>query len=195
VKAQAPRGKGPVRGEIQIALLRGINVGRAKRVSMADLRRLFESLGYRDVRTLLNSGNVVFRSRDDPKTAAARVEKKLAATAGFSARVTVLSAADLAEAIDANPFDHATKDPARFLLAVLLDPADRPKLASLAKNAWGKEALAVGKRVVYLWCAGGILESPAADAVNRAVANGVTARNWTTMCKLRALAETSVAAE
>ena len=175
-------------GGRQIALLRGINVGKARRISMTDLRAVFEALGYRDVRTLLNSGNVVFTSRDDPKTAAARVEKRLTAHVGFSARVTVLAAAELAEELDANPLRHATEEPSRFLVAVLADPADRARVAPLAKTAWGKEALAVGRRVVYLWCSDGILESPAADAVNRALADGVTARNWTTMCKLRDLA-------
>ena len=184
---RASRGKTAV-GERQIALFRGINVGKARRVSMADLRAVFEALGYRDVQTLLNSGNVVFTGRDDPGTAAARVEKRLASQVGVSARVTVLSATELAEAVDANPLAHATKEPSRFLLAVMIDPADRAKVTPLAKTAWGREALAVGKRVVYLWCADGILESPAADAVNRALGDGVTARNWTTMCKLRDLA-------
>ena len=178
-------------GARQVALLRGINVGRAKRVSMADLRAFFESLGYRDVRTLANSGNVVFTGRDDPKTAAARIENGLAGAVGFTARVTVLTAEELAEAIDGNPFDHATKDPARFLLAVLLDPADRRKVAPLEKSAWGREGLAIGTRVVYLWCADGILESRVADAVYRALGGGLTARNWATVCKLRNLLEAS----
>src|SRR5438445_10847766 len=87
-----------------VALFRGINVGRAKRIAMADLRALMEALGYRDVRTLLNSGNVVFT---DPRAArgdvAARIEKAVAERTGVSARITVLSAAELAAAPDANP--------------------------------------------------------------------------------------------
>jgi uncharacterized protein (DUF1697 family) len=63
----------------QVALLRGINVGRAKRVAMADLRALVESLGYGDARTLLNSGNVVFAVPAAAKgDAASRIEKSLA---------------------------------------------------------------------------------------------------------------------
>jgi len=60
----------------QVALLRGINVGRAKRVAMADLRTLVESLGYREVSTLLNSGNVVFTVRLHPRPRPGRALKK-----------------------------------------------------------------------------------------------------------------------
>ena len=77
-----------------VALLRGINVGTAKRVAMADLRGVLTGLGYDDVRTLLNSGNVVFsappRSGDPSKRIEKEIEKKL----GVSSRVTVLTAAD-----------------------------------------------------------------------------------------------------
>src|SRR5207247_1514794 len=87
----------------QVALIRGINVGRAKRVAMADLRVLVEGLGYGDVRTLLNSGNVVFTTpRAAPGNAAARIEKALATELGVSARVTVLTAKELADAVSAN---------------------------------------------------------------------------------------------
>jgi uncharacterized protein (DUF1697 family) len=176
-------------GSRRVALFRGINVGRAKRVGMADLRALFERLGYRDVRTLLNSGNVVFTSSEAPAAAAARIENALASRVGFKARVTVLDAEDVVRAVEENPLAQAVREPARFLLAVLADPADRAKLRHLAGQDWGAEALAVGRRVVYLWCADGILESRAAEAVNRALGDGVTARNWTTMCRLRELAE------
>src|SRR5262245_54107358 len=62
-------------GPICIALLRGINVGRAKRISMAELKALFEALGFRNVRTLLNSGNVVFDpGRNSPENIGRKVE-------------------------------------------------------------------------------------------------------------------------
>src|SRR5213593_3406061 len=95
----------------QIALLRGINVGRAKRVAMADLRALVEGLGYADVRTLLNSGNVVFAATDGAKGAAARIEKALAAKVKVTARVTVISAEELAMAVRANPLAKVATDP------------------------------------------------------------------------------------
>jgi uncharacterized protein (DUF1697 family) len=173
-----------------VALLRGINVGRAKRVAMADLRAVVEDLGFEDVRTLLNSGNVVFGGRRAvPGDAAARIEKALATRVGVTARVTVLTAAELAAAVAENPLREIADDPSRHLVAVLRDPADRPKLESLLKQDWAGDVLAVGTRVAYLWCAGGILESRLAEAVNRILGDGVTTRNWATLLKLQALTQ------
>jgi uncharacterized protein (DUF1697 family) len=173
----------------QVALLRGINVGRAKRVAMADLRALVEGLGYGDVRTLLNSGNVVFTARRaEPGEAAARIEKALATRLGVSARVTVLTAADLAAAVTENPLLGVADDPSRLLVAVLRNPADRAKLEPLMKQAWDAEVLAIGTRVAYLWCAEGILASRLAEAVGCVLGDAVTTRNWATMMKLYALA-------
>jgi uncharacterized protein (DUF1697 family) len=170
-----------------VALIRGINVGKAKRVAMADLRAMVEGLGFRTVRTLLNSGNVVFTGPDRVDVAA-RIEKALVDRVGVAAKVTVLSAAEMAAVVAKNPLLKVADNPSRLLVAVLRDPADRNKLQPLMKQDWSPEALAVGPRVAYLWCPGGILESKLAEAVNRALGDGVTARNWATMLKLHALA-------
>jgi uncharacterized protein (DUF1697 family) len=80
-----------------IALLRGINVGRAKRVAMADLRQLVDEMGYADVRTVLNSGNIVFRGDAlEPGAAAAAIEEQLVLKLGVGARVFVLGHETLA---------------------------------------------------------------------------------------------------
>lgn len=173
-----------------IALIRGINVGKAKRIAMADLRAMIEGLGFSDVRTLLNSGNVVFSSsRGTPSKAAERIEKSLVSDLGVPARVTVLTAAELDETIAGNSLLDKVTDPTRLLVAVLRDPADRSKLQPLSQQDWAKEAFALGKRVAYLWCPDSILDSKVANAVNRALKDGVTARNWATMLKLQALAK------
>jgi len=171
-----------------IALLRGINVGKAKRVSMAELRAMMESLGYREVRTLLNSGNVVFRSSKANEDAVTRIEQALVKKLQVSSKVTVLTASELTTAVDENPLLKVATDPTRLLVAVLRDPADRKKLLPLAKQDWGKGSLAVGARVAYLWCPNGILDCPVASAVNKVLRDAVTARNWATFLKLHALA-------
>ena len=172
-----------------VALFRGINVGRAKRVAMAELRALFEALGYRDVRTLLNSGNVVFTApRATPSAAAARIEKALATRLGVAARVTVLTAAELAAAVAENPLLEVADNPSRLLIAVLANPVDGRRLEPLVRQDWAPEALAIGARVAYLWCPEGILASRLAEAVGRALGDAVTSRNWATMNKLHALA-------
>ncbi|MFN7967382.1 MAG: hypothetical protein U0V87_17035 [Acidobacteriota bacterium] len=101
--------------------------------------------------------------------------------------MTVLSALELTQVVAANSLLKVATDPARMLVAVPADPADRTLLAPLMKQDWGRDALAIGKRAAYLWCATGILESRLAAAVNRALGDAVTARNWATIVKLAAL--------
>jgi uncharacterized protein (DUF1697 family) len=174
----------------QVALIRGINVGRAKRVAMADLRKLVESLGFGEVRTVLNSGNVVFSTpRAAPGDAGARIEKALATKLGVSARVTVLTAKEVAAAVTENPLLDVAKNPSRLLVVALSNPADRPKLEPLSEQDWAPEVLAIGARVAYLWCAEGILASRLAEAVSRILGDAMTARNWATVMKLHALTE------
>lgn len=171
-----------------VALLRGINVGRAKRVAMADLRALVEGLGFHHVRTLLNSGNVVFDGDvADCTDAAIRIEHALAARTGIVARVLVLTAGDLATIVDERPLRDVEVDHSRLLVTFLFDPADAARLAPLATQDWTPEQLAVGTRVAYLWCPDGILASRLPEAVGRALGTPATARNWATVMKLHAL--------
>ena len=173
-----------------VALLRGINVGRAKRVAMADLRAMVEAIGYRDVRTLLNSGNVVYSAgRAAPDKAAARIEKGLATELGVSARVTVLTSGEIAAAVIDNPLLDVADNPSRLFVAVLADPADRRLLRPLMRQDWTPEAFAIGARVAYLWCPDGMIASPLSEAVGRLLGTGVTTRNWATMTKLHALVQ------
>jgi uncharacterized protein (DUF1697 family) len=172
-----------------IALFRGINVGTAKRIAMADLRALFEGLGFTNVRTLLNSGNVVF---DAPKVtssdAAQRIENALQRRHGFTARVTILSAVDLDRAARENPLDVERCDPSRLLLAVWTGGDDLARLKALAKERYDPEGFALGSRAAYLWCPDGILASRIFKAINDALGDRITTRNWATVAKLQALA-------
>ena len=171
-----------------VALLRGINVGRAKRVAMADLRTLVENLGYGDVRTVLNSGNIVFTAPARiAGNAAARIEKALPETLGISSRVIVLSAAELAAVVAGNPLLGTADNHSRLLVSVLADGVDPQRLKPLAGKDWGKERLAVGPRVAYQWCPDGMLASPLATAISRALGDAVTTRTWTTVTKLYTL--------
>lgn len=173
-----------------VALLRGINVGRAKRVAMADLRALVEGLGYGEVRTLLNSGNVVFAApAATAGKAAARIEKGIAADLGVSCRVTVLTGGEIAEIVAKNPLEEIAVDPSRYLVAVLNDPADRTRLAAIAQQDWAPEVMAIGRRVAYVWCASGILAGRLFQTIDKALGGGVTTRNWATITKLHALTE------
>jgi uncharacterized protein (DUF1697 family) len=137
---------------------------------------------------LLNSGNIVFTSRHEPARAASRIEKGIESRLGVTSRVTVITAEELAAIVRANPLLKIAHNPSLLLVSVLANPADRSLLKPLAKQNWSPDALAVGPRVAYIWCPNGSLESPAADAVNRALGASTTSRNWATILKLSTLA-------
>lgn len=174
----------------RVALLRGINVGTAKRIAMADLRSLFEDLGHQDVRTLLNSGNVVFTAAKKAQPVeASRIERAIATRLGVTTRVTLLSGSELVEAVNENPFPATAHDPSRLLLMAVQEPGAMARLQSLLEERWKPEAVALGKRVAYLWCADGIADSKLWNAAARALGDAGTARNLTTMTRLMALVE------
>ena len=170
-----------------VALMRGINVGHAKRVAMSDLRELLEGLGYGEVRTLLNSGNAVFKATggSTPDAMGKRIEAALSARTGVSARVLVLSAEVFSSVVGENELMDQAGDPARLLVAFCGDPARLRELAPLMERKWHPEALVVGRFAAYLWCAGGIVGSALAEAVGRVLADSTTARNWATVTRIQ----------
>ena len=174
----------------RVALLRGINVGTAKRIAMADLRQLVERLGYQEVRTLLNSGNVVFtvpgKAAADPGP---RIERTIRDRLGITTRVTVLTGRELGAAVGRNPLRAVAHDPSRLLVVVLREAGAAASLRPLLKQDWKPEALALGKGVAWLWCPNGSLGGRLWSAVERALGDAGTTRNLATMTKLLALVE------
>ncbi len=170
-----------------VALIRGINVGRAKRVPMAELREMISDLSYTDVRSFLNSGNLVFIDRSsDPVVATSRIEQGIASRFGISARVTVLSASELDSAVNENPLLGVADNPSRLFVAFLLDSDKRGTLEPLLEQDWAPEILALGPRVAYVWCPNGLLQSPLSDAIARLVGDSATTRNWRTTMRIHA---------
>jgi uncharacterized protein (DUF1697 family) len=176
-----------------VALLRGINVGTAKRVAMADLRVLMEDdLGYSGVKTVLNSGNVVFDGPSKlPKTAADGISSSLEKRTGVSSRVTLLVGADLLRIIEACPLTNVAKDPSRLFVAVPSSSAELRRLKPLEGQSWKPERFALGTRAAYIWCPDGMRDSSLSAAVAAELKDAVTTRNWATMLKLAALVSES----
>ena len=171
-----------------VALFRGINVGKAKRIAMADLRALLGKLGYTDVATLLNSGNAVFTGGAAPAaTHAARIRTAVREKLGVDALVIVKSAKDVAAIIAGNAIGKHSTDDSRLLVAVTNAASALTKVRALTRETWGAEKMHVGRHAAYLWCANGILESRAAVALLKGLEECGTTRNWATLNKIHAL--------
>lgn len=171
-----------------VALFRGINVGKAKRIAMADLRALLGKLGYGDVRTLLNSGNAVFTADETPGAElAARIRTEVAKKLGVDALVIVKSAGEIASIIKGNALDTVVTDPSRLLVAMSNETRAIAALKKFAAKDWGRERVHVNRHAAYLWCADGILESKALSVLLTDLKDLGTTRNWATLNKLHAL--------
>jgi len=198
---RAPARQGTMRAMTSkryIALLRGVNVGRAKRIAMADLRKLIEDLGYTGVRSVLNSGNVVFSGPVMPQDdVAAAIEDVLVLKLGVAARTLVLDGEELAAIVAANPLLDQAGDHARLVTFILSSPLSTPlakpelrqAIEHLCGQDWQPGALALGERAAYVWCPDGILDSAAAAALGKLLGDATTSRNWTTLLKLHALSK------
>lgn len=170
------------------ALLRGVNVGRAKRVAMADWRVLLEAQGCSDVKTLLNSGNAVFSAPAQPAARLARrIQQDIEEQLGVSSHVVVKTAAEIGAIVEGNALHAIAADPARLLVAFTGDAARLRALAPLAAQDWAGDVLHVGEHAAYLWCAGGILASQLAVTLLRDLEGAGTTRNWATVSKLEAM--------
>ncbi len=173
-----------------IALLRGINVGKAKRVPMAELRALLQELGYTDVATLLNSGNAVFRAaKGAPDSHAQRIAAAIEARMGLEVPVLVKSAKELAAIAVENPLAEAAGDHSQLLTIFSQDKQGLAGLSAVAALVQPPERFALGAHAAYLDCAAGILESKAGAALLGKAGKAVTTRNWATVLKLLALVD------
>jgi uncharacterized protein (DUF1697 family) len=177
-----------------VALLRGINVGRNKRVAMADLRQLLSDLGYTDPRTLLNSGNAVFGCRPaQVKGAADEIEAGIAERLGVRCRVLTRTGKQLAGILEANPLAEVATDSARYLVGFLSRPMDRAAIRELEAQDFGPDQLRILGTEAYLWCSSGIADSALPKLAWSKFGVDVTTRNWNTVVKLAELAGVAVA--
>ncbi len=173
------------------ALLRGVNVGKAKRVSMPDLRAVFTSCGFLDVATLLQSGNVVGTTPDAVGAGAVeRLEAELLRRTGVSASILLLAAGEVRTVATENPLVARASDDSRLVVSFLSAPPDSAQVALPDADRLAPEALAIGTRAVYQWCPDGVLQSKVPPAFWRQFAPAVvTGRNWRTVTKLLAMLE------
>jgi uncharacterized protein (DUF1697 family) len=174
-----------------VALLRGINVGGAKKVPMAQLREVLGGLGYEDVKTYVNSGNAVFTAPDAPPAAfEAAIEAALREAFGFDVAVLVRTRDELAAIAADNPFAGVADDPSRHLVLFAREPIGAQAVADLDPADYAPERFALRGRELHLWNPEGISQSEIVKAMTaKRLGVEATGRNWRTVQKLVALAD------
>ena len=173
-----------------VGLLRAVNLPGHNKMKMSDLAALCHSLGLQGARTLLQSGNVVFRS-DARSTSVleARLEQAIAKRFGLATELFVRTAPEWGEVIADNPFRaEAGRDPGHLLVLLLKNPPTRAAVSALQNAIVGREVVRAGARHVYLVYPDGVGRSRLTIAViERALGSRATGRNWNTVLKLAAL--------
>jgi uncharacterized protein (DUF1697 family) len=169
---------------VQIALLRGINLGSRNRVPMPELRDHLAQLGYGEVRTVVQSGNLVLESGAGAGQLAADLQAAIADRFGVDTPVVVRTAKQLEKVVDDNPFPDAVKDPKRYQVTFLEAKCPAAEAKALREADVAPEHLHVAGREIYVWHVDGIQQSPAAKLMSQQLSGVATARNWNTVLKL-----------
>ncbi|WP_010522790.1 DUF1697 domain-containing protein [Aquimarina agarivorans] len=174
-----------------IALLRGINVGGKRKVLMQDLKLLFENIGYAEVSTYIQSGNVIFNATKSEPTVkvANKIEAAISKTYGFDVPVVVISAKALKNAVQENPF--LTDDTVlteQLHLTFLKETPDLELLLKMSEAVSTEDKFKVLGNVVYLYCQGKYHKSKLSNQFFESKLKiSATTRNWKTSQKLAEL--------
>ena len=172
-----------------IALLRGVNVGGNNKLPMRELVLLLENLGLHNVKTYIQSGNVVFQSEQTDRD---RLSQAITAAIrqgfGFAPYVFILDKETLAAAIEANPFPEGAAEPKSLHLFFLDGSPQRYDGEALDRVKAADERYALIGQVFYLHAPSGIGRSKLAETAGKGWAVNITARNWRTVSEVMALA-------
>jgi uncharacterized protein (DUF1697 family) len=166
-----------------VALLRGINLGAKRRVPMADLRALMGELNYEDVRTVLQSGNIVFtgaKAKSQAKLEAALIDRY-----GFEVDVVLRTMDELRAVADHDPFKDEAGDLKRYFVVFLPGKPTPAKLAELEGENWTPDQFHAHGSELYAWCPDGMQGSKLMKALGKpGIAETATFRNMATVRKL-----------
>ena len=171
-----------------IALFRAINVGGKNSLPMKDLVKILETLGYQNIKTYIQSGNVVFSSK---KKIGEKEQRKIGIEIldrkGFEPKVVFLDPGQLQKAIKDNPFPI---DNGKILHFFFLEShPQNPDLERLASLKTSSEKFKLSESVFYLYAPDGLGRSKLAAAVEKSIGVPVTARNWNTVSQIAAMCE------
>ncbi|MGB2876098.1 MAG: DUF1697 domain-containing protein [Gaiellaceae bacterium] len=172
-----------------VLLLRGINIGARNRISMRELRKTLAEAGFEDVRTHLQSGNVVLASGGESENVAAKVAQQISARFGLEIPVLARTHAELAAAVKRNPLGRVAVDPKRHLVTFLSGELGEEVVRKLEGLAVPPEKVVAMGREVYSWHPETIARSRLwTELAGKRLGVTATSRNWSTVQALLALA-------
>lgn len=173
-----------------VVLLRGINLGSRNRIAMPELREALEEAGFEDVRTHLQSGNVVLTSRAKPESVARKVERVIEERFGLEIPAVVRSRAQLAAVVKRNPLADVVTEPKRYQVSFLTAKLPAKAVRELEAVAAPDERVVAVGREVYAWHPRTVARSKLwAKLAGKGLGVTATARNWATVEALLELAE------
>jgi uncharacterized protein (DUF1697 family) len=172
-----------------IVLLRGVNIGPRNRVPMPELRELLTEAGFEDVRTYVQSGNVVLSSTSTPAQATRKCKRLIADAFGLDIAVVVRTRAQLATVVQRDPLGDVADNPKLYQVSFLATKPNREVRRKLEAAAAPEEQFVISGREIYAWHPVGVARSKLwAVLAGRDLGVTATARNWTTVTKLLDLA-------
>jgi uncharacterized protein (DUF1697 family) len=171
-----------------IVLLRGINLAARNRVSMPELRAALGEAGFKDVETLVQSGNIVLTSSKKPATLAREI-RSIVADMGVDCAVVVRTRDELAAVIERNPIPEGVSKPKMLQVTFFSREPDAEVVEKIVSQDYGDERVEVLGREAYAWHPNGIHKSKLARELGKGLRADGTARNWNTVTKLLEMAD------
>ena len=174
-----------------ISMLRGINVGGSRKIRMAELRSLYESLDFTNVTTYVQSGNVVFDSAgQDPASLTGLIEDRIEQAFGFSVAVFIRQPADFTRILTCNPFlNDRHEDPSQLHVTFLYRPPEAARLEELVVPPGETAEFFLGEQEIFLYYPDGYGRTKFSNnTIERKLAVPATTRNWNTVRALFDLA-------
>jgi uncharacterized protein (DUF1697 family) len=176
----------------QIVLLRGINLGPHNRISMPPLRDALTQAGFGNVRTYVQSGNIVLDTKLKEKALTARFTELLRAEFDLNVPVVTRTRDELAAVVELNPLGKVATEPKRYQVSFLSAAPDPEVVARMAARVVDDEAFAAHGRELYGWHPAGIARSKLwGGLADKKLGVIATARNWTTVTTLLDLADSA----
>jgi uncharacterized protein (DUF1697 family) len=175
-----------------VALFRGINVGGKNTLPMKELIAILEDLGFRNVRTYIQSGNAVFEGGEEDTTGLSdRIGAAIRKRRGFESPVLLLDAEEIERAVTTNPFPEGENEPKALHVGFLASAPENPDLKALESLRKESERFLLIGNLFYLYAPEGVGRSKLAAHAEKLLGVPMTDRNWRTVCNIRGMATES----